>query len=81
MKMARRTLIIEDLQTLIDYEAERSVTAVGIGDTVRPIYVRSLNGRIDEDGCNWAVSFVRGTDVSRHVIAAIRKMKEMYNLA
>lgn len=80
MKPARHRISIQDLQTLIEAEAKRIVIAAGIDDTVRPIYVRSLNGRVDEDGCNWAVSFVQGSDVSRHVIAAIRKMREMYNL-
>jgi hypothetical protein len=82
MKIERQIITVAELRDIIERVASRDATAAGIEDTVRPISVRRLYGEaLDRYGCNWAVSFVEGRDVTPLIEGAIVKCKALYNLA
>jgi hypothetical protein len=80
MPIQRRLVSASDMQASIEREAKPNTIGTGVDDTVDPIRVRSLNSRVDDEGYNWAIFFIQDRQFSRHMIAAISKLRAMYNI-
>jgi len=80
MATPRRDIISKVmLETKLEATIERKLIAAGIDDTYRPIVVTPFRG-VDEIGCNWDVHFVQKSEVTPHIIEAIRELRAVYNI-